>query len=80
MDSVTEILNTVDLQGKIIELEAEIRLLDDTKIVLAKRLGKAMHMLEKVGIPFQETLNLLEKSYTEIEKYFKAKAVHNDTI
>lgn len=78
MDSVTQILNTVDLQCKIIELEAEIRLLDDTSIILAQRLGKAIRMLERVGIPFQETSNLLEKSYTQIEEYFKTRQVGDE--
>lgn len=78
MDSVTQILNTVDLQIKIIELEAEIRLLDDTSIILAKQLGRAMRMVERYGMPQDDMNKLLLKSYEEIDEYFKAKAAHVD--
>lgn len=76
MDSVTQILNTVDLQCKIIDLEAEIRLLDDTSIILAKLLGKAMRMVERYGMPQDDMNKLLLKSYEEIDEYFKQKEAH----
>ena len=77
MDTATQILNTVDLQGKIIELEAEISLLDNTSIILAKQLGKAMHMLAQYGMPQADMNKLLLKSYEEIDEYFKPKASNN---
>lgn len=74
MEKVTQILNTVDLQGKIVELlgdldytREELEKIENYNIFLANSLNKFKYIAEKLGLPYEISDNVNDMSYQDID-------------